>query len=187
MVYAPVAARLGLYYFKNLLEEHSFAWLEPEHFTRISGELANLTVEMDSFIKESEKKISDLLPNDHGYTITHRIKKPYSIYRKMKHFGIEELHEVNDVFALRVLVNTVDECYSVLGMIHAEWKPILENLRDYVGSPKPNGYQSIHTTVLGMYDASRRRPTEIQIRTYSMHEHAEYGPAAHFSYKEGNY
>lgn len=185
MIYAPVAARLGLYYFKNELEKWSFKWLEPEAYKKIVGELADLTVEMDAFMTQSLKNIHDILPAEKNYEITHRVKQPYSIYRKMQYLGVDNIRDVYDVFALRILTESVDDCYHFLGLIHAHWKPVLENLDDYIGSPKPNGYQSLHTTILGLYDANKSRPAEIQIRTFEMHERAEYGVAAHFSYKEG--
>lgn len=184
MVYAPIASRLGLYHFKNLLEEYSFRWLQPDAYRRITGELAHLTIELESFVTYSLSQISQIIPDHIPYEVTYRVKKPYSIYRKMKYLSVDRVQDVYDVFAIRVLTDTVEHCYMILGLIHGRWTPVLENLKDHIGSPKPNGYQSLHTTILGLYDKNHKKPTEIQIRTYDMHERAEYGSAAHFRYKE---
>lgn len=105
-------------------------------------------MEMDVFITQSISKIQELLPGDRRFEVTHRVKQPYSIFRKMRHLGVSSVRDVYDVFALRILTESVHDCYHVLGLIHGHWKPVLENLDDYIGSPKPNGYQSLHTTVL---------------------------------------
>ena len=180
-IYAPLARRLGIYVFEGEFEELSLQVLEPEAYKEIKDKLEQICAErqefIDSIVQEVKEKISSL--GHINAVVTGRFKKIYSIYKKMveKNKTIEELY---DLFAVRVIVDTVKDCYAVLGTLHAEWRPIPMRFKDYIAVPKENMYQSLHTTLLG----ERGIPFEVQIRTHEMHAVAEYGIAAHWMYKE---
>ncbi len=179
-VYAPLADRLGMSSIKWELEDLSFFYLEPEAYQRIARMVAESREARERFLAETiealDGELSDAgLP---GYQITGRSKHYWSIYQKMKRKG-KEFSEIYDLVALRVITNTVGDCYSVLGAVHSLWHPMPGRFKDYINMPKFNNYQSLHTTVIG----PAARPLEIQIRTYEMHEQAEYGIAAHWLYK----
>ena len=179
-IYAPIAHRLGIQKIKWELEDLSLKYIDPVGFREIEKSLAGKKEEFGDVYRKVEKQISDRL-NEMGirHSIKGRMKHPYSIYRKMYRQNLP-IDEIFDLFAFRVIVDSVSDCYNVLGVIHDLYRPILGRFKDYIGTPKPNGYQSLHTTVMG--DAAV--PFEVQIRTEAMHAVAEYGVAAHWKYKQ---
>ena len=180
-IYAPIAHRLGMQRIKWELEDLSLKYLDPVGFEEINSSLQLKDKEYDAFMKKTQDQIDKRLQEMHiPHTVYGRMKHPYSIYRKMFSQN-KQLDEIFDLFAFRVIVGSVGDCYNVLGVIHDLYKPILGRFKDYIGTPKPNGYQSLHTTVMG----SDGIPFEVQIRTEEMHEIAEYGVAAHWKYKQG--
>ena len=180
-IYAPIAHRLGMQRIKWELEDLSLKYLDPVGFEEINSSLQLKAKEYDAFMKKTQDQIDKRLQEMHiPHTVYGRMKHPYSIYRKM-FSQYKQLDEIFDLFAFRVIVGSVGDCYNVLGVIHDLYKPILGRFKDYIGTPKPNGYQSLHTTVMG----SDGIPFEVQIRTEEMHEIAEYGVAAHWKYKQG--
>ncbi len=181
-IYAPISHRLGMQRVKWELEDLSLKYLDPVGYEEIVTKLAAESREHDQFMTTVQAQITARLEEmDIRHAAVYgRIKHPYSIYRKM--YGKEKtMDEVYDLFAFRVIVDTVGDCYNVLGIVHDLYKPILGRFKDYIATPKPNMYQSLHTTVIG--DAGI--PFEVQIRTYDMHAIAEYGVAAHWKYKQG--
>ena len=179
-IYAPISHRLGMQRIKWELEDLSLKYLDPVGYEEIISRLDAKKTEYDAFLLRTQTQIDDRL---NELAIEHmvygRIKHPYSIYRKM--FNQQKsLDEIFDLFAFRVLVDTMGDCYNVLGVIHDIYKPIPGRFKDYIGTEKPNGYQSLHTTVMGPDGL----PFEVQIRTWKMHEIAEYGVAAHWKYKQ---
>ena len=181
-IYAPIAHRLGMQKMKWELEDLSLKYLDPISYNNIISKLDADSHQHDQFMDTIQDQITHRLtdlsiPNN---TVYGRVKHPYSIYRKMCAQD-KTIEEVYDLFAFRVLVDTVADCYNVLGVIHDLYKPILGRFKDYIATPKPNMYQSLHTTVIGEDGI----PFEVQIRTYDMHAIAEYGVAAHWKYKQG--
>lgn len=184
-IYVPIADRLGIFEFKEMLETECFRILYPEDFLRVSRELEDLKKEQSEFLNHAREILDKLLPSTLPiYEISSRVKSPFSIYKKMQKKEIDSVREVYDLFALRIITESVPNCYELLGFIHNKYTPVPKRFKDYIALPKPNGYQSLHTTVLGLLPEYRRLPTEIQIRTQSMHRQAEIGVAAHFDYKE---
>ena len=180
-IYAPIAHRLGMQRIKWELEDLSLKYLDPVGFEEINSSLQLKAKEYDAFMKKTQEQIGKRLQEMRiPHTVYGRMKHPYSIYRKMFSQN-KQLDEIFDLFAFRVIVGSVGDCYNVLGVIHDLYKPILGRFKDYIGTPKPNGYQSLHTTVMGTDGI----PFEVQIRTREMHEIAEYGVAAHWKYKQG--
>lgn len=180
-IYAPVAHRLGAFQIKWELEDLAFKYLEPESYNNLVEQIAKKRTERVADVDEIIQRIKDnLIKLNIKADVTGRTKHFYSIYNKMvkKH---QELDEIYDLTAVRIIVNTIQDCYSALGAIHMIFTPIPNRFKDYIAMPKPNMYQSIHTTVLG----PNAEPFEVQIRTYDMHKIAEYGIAAHWKYKEG--
>ena len=180
-IYAPLAARLGIYAFKFEMEDICFKNLEPEAYEKLDREMQQRQVRRQGVIDEVIREINKVL-KDTGieYEIYGRQKHYYSIYKKMQ-FQHKQLDEIFDLTAVRLIVDTVRDCYGVLGAVHTMWTPIPGRFKDYIAMPKPNRYQSLHTTVIG----KSGNPFEIQIRTKEMHQVAEYGIAAHWKYKEG--
>ena len=180
-VYAPLADRLGISSIKWELEDLSFFYLEPENYQRISRMVAESREARERYLEETIKTLSDELESVGltGFSISGRPKHYWSIYQKMKRKG-KEFSEIFDLIALRVITQSVRDCYSVLGAVHSLWHPMPGRFKDYIATPKLNNYQSLHTTVIG----PAARPLEIQIRTHEMHEQAEYGIAAHWLYKK---
>ena len=181
-IYAPIAHRLGMQKVKWELEDLSLQYLDPTAYQDIIDKLDAASSRHDQFMDSIQDQINARLaelqiPNT---TVYGRVKHPYSVYRKM-YAQNKTMEELYDLFAFRVLVDSVADCYNVLGVIHDLYKPILGRFKDYIATPKPNMYQSLHTTVIG--DAGI--PFEVQIRTYQMHSIAEYGVAAHWKYKQG--
>ncbi|MCI8398887.1 MAG: bifunctional (p)ppGpp synthetase/guanosine-3',5'-bis(diphosphate) 3'-pyrophosphohydrolase [Oscillibacter sp.] len=179
-IYAPIAHRLGMQRIKWELEDLSLKYLDPVGYQEIVAKLDAKSQENEVFMQRTEKQIGDRL-NSLGinHIVYGRIKHPYSIYRKMFNQN-KSLDEIFDLFAFRVIVDSVGDCYNVLGVMHDIYKPILGRFKDYIGTPKPNSYQSLHTTVMGTDGV----PFEVQIRTRQMHDFAEYGVAAHWKYKQ---
>ena len=178
-IYAPIAHRLGIQAVKWELEDLSLKYLDPVAFQSITTSIEERRGNLDDFMSRMENKIRARL-REWGIscTIYHRSKHTYSIYRKMYTQKLE-LSEIWDICALRVIVDTLQDCYSVLGLVHEMFNTVPGKFKDYISMPKPNGYQSLHTTVIG----SEAIPFEVQIRTWEMHRTAEYGVAAHWKYK----
>lgn len=181
-IYAPLAGRLGIYTVKFELENISLKYLHPQEYADLEKRVNTKKQQREEMIQKVIAEIKEALDGMHmKYDIMGRSKQLYSIYKKMT-VQHKQLDEIFDLVAVRVIVETVRDCYAVLGQVHTMWKPIPGRFKDYIAMPKPNMYQSLHTTVLG----DNGVPFEIQIRTYEMHRVAEYGIAAHWKYKEGN-
>ena len=179
-IYAPIAHRLGMQRMKWELEDLSLKYLDPIGYDEIVSKLDAKRPEYEAFMGRTRDQIDQRLKEMNiDHIVYGRMKHPYSIYRKMFSQN-KSIDEIFDLFAFRVVVDTVSDCYNVLGVIHDLYKPILGRFKDYIGTPKPNGYQSLHTTVMGTDGI----PFEVQIRTKEMHEIAEYGVAAHWKYKQ---
>jgi RelA/SpoT family (p)ppGpp synthetase len=179
-IFAPLANRLGIGQFKWELEDHSLRVLEPDSYNAITTLLAERREQREQFIKQALGKLQQRLSEEGlSFSISGRPKHISSIYRKMvqKQVSFDELH---DISALRVITERVGDCYTVLGVVHDLWTPIPGEFDDYIAMPKSNGYQSLHTVVIG----PEGRPVEVQIRTQAMHHFAELGVAAHWAYKE---
>lgn len=187
-IYVPIASRLGIYMMKTQLEDHAFKFLHPEDYNRISKEI-------ERFGKKRKVAISlirhDLIHflEDKGIKaeVSGRVKSVYSIHQKMQRKNIFSLDQMYDFFAIRIVIpekgDGVDDLYSVLGWIHSEWRPVSSRFKDYVAVPKPNGYRSLHTVVLGLGPKDLDQPVEIQIRDEKMNKEAELGIASHWVYK----
>ena len=184
-IFAPIAGRLGISSIKSELEDLCLKYLDNDAYQEISEGIAlkkNIRQEIvDAFIEEVKKELSASAIVD--FDIYGRTKHFYSIYKKMRRQN-KTLDQVYDLTAVRVIVDTIKDCYAVLGAIHARWKPMPGRFKDYIAVPKPNMYQSLHTTVIIESD-KHTYPIEVQIRTHEMHKIAEYGIAAHWKYKEG--
>ena len=180
-IYAPLAARLGIFTMKFELEDIAFQNSDPEAYDKLAGAVTTKREQREEIlnrvISEMKKALGEVKI---GCEIAGRSKHYYSIHRKMKYQN-KQLDEIFDLSAIRIIVESVRDCYAVLGIVHTMWKPIHGKFKDYVAMPKPNMYQSLHTTVIG----DNGDPFEIQIRTREMHKIAEYGIAAHWKYKEG--
>ncbi len=180
-IYAPLAHRLGIWQMKWELEDLAFMQLDPDNFAIVQAKVARQREEREAFVSDMgeilEREIEQL--GMHA-EISGRPKHLYSIWDKMNRSG-KEIGEIYDLFAMRVLVDSIKDCYGVLGVVHSLWKPIPGRFKDYIAMPKGNGYQSLHTTVI----SHTGEPIEVQIRTVVMHQTSEYGVAAHWRYKEG--
>jgi GTP pyrophosphokinase len=180
-IYTPLAHRLGIDWIKSELENLAFQYLHPNTYQDIQRKIAKKEKESARYIDEVKRTLlKKLYENRIEGEVTGRIKQIYSIYLKMKDQNID-FDQVYDITAFRVIVNTIKEVYDVLGIIHSLWKPIPGKFKDYIGLPKENMYQALHTSVIGLYGER----IEIQIRTHEMHKIAEEGIAAHWKYKEG--
>lgn len=182
-LYAPLAHRLGMYKIKSELEDISFKYLEPEEYAEMEKMIFDQKQAREEDIQKMKDTLTNVMNENHikDFSIKGRIKNIYSVHKKMETKNLQ-FDEIYDLMALRVLVPTIEDCYHVLGIVHGEWNPIPKRFKDYIATPKPNLYQSLHTTVVG----SSGKIYEIQIRTYEMDKVAEYGVAAHWSYKEAN-
>jgi GTP pyrophosphokinase len=180
-IYAPLANRLGVWQLKWELEDLAFRYLEPEEYRRVAAALNERRADRERYIEALCSELqAQLQPAGISAEVYGRPKHIYSIYRKMQHKQLA-FEQLFDVRAVRVVVATVPECYAALGMVHGRWPYIPGEFDDYIATPKGNGYRSIHTAVIG----PAARSVEVQIRTRQMHEHAELGVAAHWTYKEG--
>ena len=180
-IYAPIANRLGIGWIKTELEDLAFNYLKPEPYKELQERLTTEKEERERYIHEVKAIIEKRLAEYNlKAEVTGRPKHLYSIHTKMLKDGLSFEH-IYDILAFRIMVSTVKECYEALGIIHSTWKPIPGRFKDYIAIPKPNMYQSLHTSVIGPYGERM----EIQIRTEEMHKIAEEGIAAHWRYKEG--
>jgi len=179
-IYAPLAHRLGIYWIKSDLEDNALRFLHPEVYYQLKRSVAKRKAEREKYIKEVlSALLKKLAEAEVEAEVTGRPKHFYSIYQKMQAQNLL-YDQIYDLVAFRVVVDTVGECYEALGVVHANWKPVPGRFKDYIALPKANGYQSLHTTVIGPYGERM----EIQIRTRDMHRVAEYGVAAHWRYKQ---
>ena len=179
-IYAPIAHRLGISKVKVELDDLSLQYLEPEAYKELNDKFNHLRVQKETFVKDIMEDVKEHLDEAKiKATIDGRVKHLFSIYRKMVNQN-KTLDQIYDLFAIRIIVDTEQQCYTALGIIHEMYKPIPGRCKDYIAMPKPNHYQSLHTTLIG----PNGQPFEIQIRTYEMHKTAEYGIAAHWKYKE---
>jgi len=180
-IFAPIAHRLGVWRLKWELEDLSLRHLDPEAYERIGRMVARTRSEREETIREAIGQLEERLPQAGiPAEIKGRPKHFYSIYQKLQREGVD-FEQIMDLEAIRVIVNTVPDCYAVLGVVHEMWLPLPDMFTDYIAKPKPNLYRALHTKVLGPHES----PMEVQIRTWDMHRTAEYGVAAHWRYKEG--
>ena len=180
-IYSPIAARLGIYWIKNELEDVSFKYLQPEEHRKIKNQLNQDREESEKYIESVKRLIMDKMEEANiKCEVLGRYKHIYSIYQKMvtQNLAFEDIY---DIIAFRIILDSIPKCYEALGIIHALWRPIAKKFKDYIGVPKANMYQSLHTTLIGPYGER----IEIQIRTKDMDQVAKSGIAAHWSYKEG--
>jgi guanosine-3',5'-bis(diphosphate) 3'-pyrophosphohydrolase len=179
-IYAPLAGRMGMQALRDELEEHAFRWLNPEAYETVTEKLGELRARNEGLVEEIEQALHKML-DDAGMKaeVSGREKKPYSVWSKMANKQIS-MEQLSDIYAFRVTVDTIDDCYRVLGVAHQTWRTVPGRFKDYISTPKQNNYQSIHTTVVG----PRHQRVELQIRTRDMHSVAEYGVAAHALYKD---
>ena len=181
-IYSPIAHRLGIYWLKSELEDNAFRYANPSAYSMLKSFVAKRREEREQYIKDVIEILGRRI-SEAGVTaeITGRPKHFFSIHTKMREEGLA-FDQIYDLVAFRIIVNTVRECYEALGVVHANWKPVPGRFKDYIALPKPNMYQSLHTTVIG----PRGQRMEVQIRTRDMHRTAEEGIAAHWTYKEGS-
>ena len=183
-IYAPLAARLGIWQLKWELEDLAFRYLDPDAYHRIAGLVAARRASRERYVAQLRRKLEDALAhNGIAAEVSGRVKHIYSIHQKIQKYAAQgkSFSEIYDLLALRVLVDRAEDCYNALGVVHNLWRPIPGEFDDYIGNRKTSGYQSLHTTVYWQ----GTRPLEVQIRTREMNQEAEYGVAAHWRYKEG--
>lgn len=181
-IYAPIASRLGIKKLQRELEDLSFKYVSPEDYKRIQKLLDTKREEQEKYLEKFEKSIKKELARNNvfDFRIDNRVKGLFSLYKKLSQKGMD-IEKIYDISALRITVKDVAECYKILGIIHGMWRPLPDRIKDYIASPKLNGYKSIHTTIF----SGDGGIIEVQIRTEEMHREAEYGIASHLSYKEG--
>lgn len=181
-IYAPIANRLGMGEMRGDLEDLAFMHADPKAYQYVNTLLERQVKEKELVVNRTmEEAKKDLQENAiEPISIHGRVKRLYSLYRKLEKYN-DDINKVYDIIAIRIIVSDVSQCYAVLGILHKRWKPLPGRIKDYISQPKPNGYQSLHTTIF----ADRGAIVELQIRTQEMHDHAEYGIAAHWRYKEG--
>jgi len=179
-IYAPLAGRLGIQWLKSELEDLSFKYLYPEAYNQVQAKLKKMHRDSDKYIQAVVKELERIFSRESVAARVHgRLKHPYSIFRKMREQQTE-FERIHDLMAFRVMVPRIGDCYAALGIVHSQWTPVPGRFKDYIALPKPNMYQSLHTTVIG----PEHRRVEVQIRTDEMHRTAEMGIAAHWIYKE---
>jgi GTP pyrophosphokinase len=179
-IYAPLAGRLGIQWLKSELEDLSFKYLYPEGHVQVMTKLKKVHKDSEKYIKDVTRELERLITKEGlRARVMGRVKHPFSIYRKMREQQTE-FEQIHDLMAFRVLTDRISDCYAALGIVHSQWTPVPGRFKDYIALPKPNMYQSLHTTVIG----PERRRVEVQIRTEEMHRTAEMGIAAHWVYKE---
>lgn len=193
-IYVPIAARLGIYNLKVKLEDVCFKYLYPRQYEDLTAQLNEYLLKRGKNMEEIKAELAKFLQeNKIESRVDGRIKNLYSIYRKLKFKSNTTIDDIFDVFAIRIIVpdkknsdgvEVIDHLYSILGLIHSKWKPLANRFKDYLAVPKPNGYQSLHTAVIGLSPKSFNQPTEIQIRSQRMHEEAENGIASHWLYED---
>lgn len=193
-VYAPLAARLGFYHIKSRLEDLAFRYLHQKEYQHLRFQLDDYIRQQEKVVDHIKLELEDFLKkNKVEATIQGRVKNLYSIYKKMKRKNRTTLDDIHDIFAFRIILPTVfnkkgDELtghlYTLMGLIHSHWTPLLYRFKDYVAFPKPNGYRSLHTTIIGFIPHAKHQPVEIQIRSETMHQQAEFGIASHWLYDE---
>jgi guanosine-3',5'-bis(diphosphate) 3'-pyrophosphohydrolase len=179
-IYAPLAGRMGMQAMREELEELAFRWLHPEAYRTVRERLDRLTDHNEGLVEEIRQSLVAKLA-EAGFIaeVAGRAKKPYSIWRKMENKQIS-LEQLSDLYGFRVICNSVEDCYRILGVVHTTWRAVPGRFKDYISTPKQNGYRSIHTTIVG----PRHQRVELQLRTHPMHTTAEYGVAAHALYKD---
>jgi len=179
-IYAPITERLGMGRWRNVFEDLAFPYLLPEEYEELTQLAIPQIKDREKYLKKIVPKVQKLLKKDHiEATINYRAKKWYSLYRKLKKYE-GDLTRVYDLIAMRIIVNSIEDCYSALGAIHSRWKPLPGRIKDYIALPKPNGYQSIHTTVF----CEGGQIVEFQIQTREMNRQSEFGVAAHWIYAQ---
>lgn len=180
-IYTPIANRLGMWEIKGRMEDEAFKYLLPKEYAKIKDIIDPYYKKSTDILEEIREKIDGISKknNIEIKIIQGRAKHLYKIYKKLQKHD-NDINKIYDLIANRIIVNNISDCYAVLGLIHEQWKPLKGRIKDYISQPKPNGYQSLHTTVFG----PEGRPIEFQIRTKEMHEEAEYGIAAHWHYDE---
>lgn len=179
-IYAPLAGRMGIQAMREELEDLAFRWLHPEAYRTVRERLDRLNENNQGLVEEIRQSlIAKLGEANFSGEVTGREKKPYSIWRKMQNRQIS-LEQLSDLYGFRVICNTIDDCYRGLGLVHTTWRAVPGRFKDYISTPKQNGYRSIHTTIVG----PRHQRVELQLRTQPMHVTAEYGVAAHTFYKD---
>lgn len=194
-IFVPIALRLGIYKFKTVLEDECFKILNPESHKYISSYLEKLGESKKEYIDSVCATLKSFYEENglRGVKVSGRLKGRYSIFNKMRKKNVDDVDDIFDIFAVRVVLPTIyndfkeediSALYGVLGLLHSRWKPIPSRFKDYVAVPKPNGYRSLHTTVIGLSDGDSVHPVEVQIRSALMHEEAEYGVASHWLYKD---
>ena len=184
-IYAPLAARLGIWQFKWQLEDLAFRYLQPDDYHRIADQVAARRATRERYLAQLQRKLETALTDHHiRAEVTGRVKHIYSIHQKIQKYAADgkSFSEIYDLLAVRVLVDDLDDCYKILGIVHSLWRPIPGEFDDYIGNPKPSGYRSLHTTVYW----TGTRPLEIQIRTRELDAEAEFGVAAHWRYKQSH-
>jgi len=184
-VYSPIASRLGIYRIKNELDDLSFKYLYPKDYEMLRDEMKELINVQQNVLKTSKTILAKTLQKAGiKADMEGRVKNLYSIYKKLRKKDRNYISELYDIFALRIIVKDEPTCYQVLGILHKNWTPLGRRFKDYIGHPKPNGYQSLHTTLIGICPNLHSQPIEVQIRSKDMNMVAKYGIAAHWQYKE---
>ena len=186
-IYSPIAGRLGMYRLKNELDDLCFKFLHPKEYVRLKKELKEASGWQKDIVKTSKNILCRIL-KESGIEaeIEGRVKHAYSIFKKLKKKDKNYVTELYDIFALRIIVEDEAQCYQALGVVHKNWAPLARRFKDYIAVPKSNGYQSLHTTLIGLCPKIHNQPIEIQIRSNSMNDVAKFGVAAHWQYKEKN-
>ncbi len=192
-IYVPIASRLGIYRMKTQLEDFAFKYLHPQEYIDLSAQVQSFGRSRKFAIEFIKQDLERFLKSKNVEAeVFGRLKSIYSIYVKLKKKGLKQLDDIYDFFAMRIVlpvkhsevgVEMIDQLYMVLGLIHSEWRPVSSRFKDYIAVPKPNGYRSLHTVVLGLAPRDMEQPVEIQIRDSDMHREAEYGIASHWLYK----